>query len=99
MKSSNMGRTNSNGEGYTITISDSPVSLTLKHCDITVAHKKYLNVKEVAEWYGISTGQIWRAAKEGTIAQPIKLSAGVTRWRIEDLIEWDEKHFRHKSLA
>lgn len=35
-----------------------------------------------------SSATLWRMVKAGTFPAPVKLSAGVTAWRCEDVIIW-----------
>jgi prophage regulatory protein len=36
-----------------------------------------------------SPNSIWRLAREGKFPKPVKLSAGVTAWRLEDIETWE----------
>lgn len=53
--------------------------------------KKYLTVKDVAERFGVSTPTIWRWLNAGLLPKPVKLSAGCTRWKMNDLLNWEEQ--------
>ncbi|MDF2141722.1 AlpA family phage regulatory protein [Paenirhodobacter sp. CAU 1674] len=46
----------------------------------------FLNVKQVATRYGVSTDTIWRWKNQGEFPRPVKVSNGCTRWRLADLI-------------
>ena len=35
-----------------------------------------------------SSATLWRRVKAGTFPKPVKLSAGVTAWRVEDVRAW-----------
>jgi prophage regulatory protein len=35
-----------------------------------------------------SAPTLWRGVKDGTIPKPVKLSAGVTAWRVGDIRQW-----------
>ncbi len=35
-----------------------------------------------------SSATLWRKVKAGTFPAPVKLSARVTAWRVEDIREW-----------
>lgn len=37
--------------------------------------------RELATHYSVSRATIWRWVNEGKLPKPVKLSAGVTRWR------------------
>ncbi len=45
---------------------------------------------QVANQLGVSRATIWRWVKLGYFPKPVKLSAGCTRWRIEDVDNWAE---------
>jgi|OM-RGC.v1.034557421 prophage regulatory protein len=38
----------------------------------------------------LSPNSVWRLAREGKFPKPIKLSAAVTAWRIEDVEAWEK---------
>lgn len=48
-------------------------------------NERYLRDSEVAHRYGICRQTAWRWAAQGKLPEPIKLSQGVTRWRLSDL--------------
>lgn len=52
---------------------------------------KYVTDKNVAERYGVTVPTIWRWAKsvEGS-PQPVKLTGGTTRWRLDELEAWEK---------
>ena len=37
----------------------------------------------------LSPNSIWRLARLGKFPKPVKLSAGVTAWRLEDIEAWE----------
>lgn len=46
----------------------------------------FLSDREVAARFGVSRATIWRwVAKKAGFPEPVKLSPGTSRWRIEDL--------------
>lgn len=49
------------------------------------------SAQKMAEMLGVSTPTIWRWAKVGQLPKPVKLSAGCTRWKEQDISEWMEK--------
>lgn len=53
--------------------------------------QKYLTVKDVAERFGVSTPTIWHWLKAGQLPKPVKISAGCTRWKMSDLLNWEEQ--------
>lgn len=49
----------------------------------------YLNVREVAQRYGVSTPTIWRWMADKRFPQPKRLSAGCSRWPVSTLRDWE----------
>lgn len=49
---------------------------------------RYLSVKSVAQRFDISENTVWRWVRNGEFPAPVKFS-GTTRWREEDLIEYE----------
>lgn len=47
--------------------------------------ERYLKVQQVAAMLNVSKGTVWRWAKAGQLAQPVKLTPGSTRWRLSDI--------------
>lgn len=45
----------------------------------------YLTVNDVATRLSVSKDTIWRWARLGTSPEAVRLSAGVTRWRLTDI--------------
>jgi len=52
---------------------------------------KFLSDKSVAERYGISRQSVWRWVKEGRLPAPLKLAPGSTRWKLDDLLQFEKK--------
>lgn len=38
----------------------------------------------------LSPNSVWRLAREGKFPKPVKLSAAITAWRLEDIEAWEE---------
>ncbi|WP_239113570.1 helix-turn-helix transcriptional regulator [Shimia biformata] len=56
------------------------------------ASSKYLSVKAVAHRFGVHKATIWRwFANNPDFPEPVKLSAKTTRWREEDLEEYERR--------
>lgn len=51
----------------------------------------YLSNTEVQQRYSISRTTLWRRVKEGRIPAPKEL-AGLKRWSLEELEEWEKQH-------
>ena len=50
----------------------------------------YLSDRKVANRYGVSRGTPWRWVKtDSMFPKPIELSSGCTRWRLQDLENWE----------
>ena len=52
---------------------------------------QFLSDKTVAERYDTSRATIWRWAREGKIPKPVRLSAGSTRWNLDELLQFEKK--------
>jgi prophage regulatory protein len=51
----------------------------------------YLSDRQVAARYGISRGTVWRwVESDPGFPKPVSLSPGCTRWRLADLVRWEE---------
>jgi predicted DNA-binding transcriptional regulator AlpA len=48
-------------------------------------NESYLRDLEVARRYGVARQTVWRWAAHGTLPGPVRISEGVTRWRLSDL--------------
>lgn len=57
---------------------------------------KYSSDKNLSERYGVSRTSIWRWVHTKGFPQPIRLTAGCTRWRLSDVEAWEaEQGARH----
>ncbi|WP_089886512.1 helix-turn-helix domain-containing protein [Citreimonas salinaria] len=54
----------------------------------------YLTVHQVAERFGVSVDSIWRWKRAGEFPPAIKLSAGVTRWKLSEVQAWEASRQR-----
>ena len=60
-----------------------------------MSNQAFIRIKELASHPGrlgrlpFSPNSIWRLAREGKFPKPVKLSAGVTAWRLEDIEAWE----------
>ena len=57
----------------------------------------YKRMKSVIPIYGMSAATIWRKVKDGTFPKPVKLSAGVTAWRNDDLLIWEQDPLNYRA--
>jgi predicted DNA-binding transcriptional regulator AlpA len=53
--------------------------------------QKYLSVKSVAKRYDIAVSTVWLRLTQGKIPKPIKLHNTSTRWKLDDLLQHEEK--------
>ncbi|MDD3598066.1 AlpA family phage regulatory protein [Sulfuricurvum sp.] len=47
--------------------------------------EKFLRVKDVADMLSIGKSTVWLYTKTGKLPQPIKLSPGVTVWKLSEI--------------
>lgn len=61
----------------------------------SVNASRFLSVKHIAGRLGVSPATIWRWAREvPDFPKPVRLSAGCTRWREAELVEFEESRMR-----
>jgi len=51
--------------------------------------KRFLRDTELGERFSVSRTTIWRWVKEASFPKPIKVTSGSTRWKIEDVEQWE----------
>lgn len=51
----------------------------------SMADDSILRVRHVAELLCCSPSTVWRARRDGTIPEPVRVTAGVVGWRVGDL--------------
>lgn len=56
---------------------------------MTLQHNTHASDKQLAIRYEVSRATIWRWASEKRLPQPVKLSAGCTRWKLSDIEAWE----------
>ena len=56
--------------------------------NVVMSQEQYLSVKTVASRLESSAATIWRWTAKGIFPQPVKLSAGCTRWRYSEIEKW-----------
>ena len=54
----------------------------------------YMTDTALAERYQVSRATIWRWAQAKRFPDPIKLSAGCTRWRLIDIEKWETERLK-----
>ncbi len=57
-------------------------------------HEKYLKDAQVASRLGVSRSTPWRWLKKPSMSfpKPIQLSPGCTRWKLSELVAWEDSH-------
>jgi prophage regulatory protein len=61
--------------------------------------KEYVRAKLICATYPLSPASLWRKVKNGTFPKPIKLSAGITAWKVSDLLEWEKDPIGYGSTS
>jgi predicted DNA-binding transcriptional regulator AlpA len=51
----------------------------------------YLSDAQLAARYSVHRVTIWRWARTGRFPQPIKLTPGTSRWRLEDVVQYERE--------
>ena len=51
----------------------------------------FLDIHSVARRYDVRPTTIWSWMKQGKFPQPVRFTAGTSRWSIEDLWEWEDQ--------
>ncbi|WP_231365736.1 AlpA family transcriptional regulator [Thioalkalivibrio sp. ALMg3] len=50
-----------------------------------------VSVYRIAEREEVSPSTVWRWVRNGDFPQPVRLSPGCTRWRLEDVERWESE--------
>lgn len=60
----------------------------------------YLSDRQVAERYGVFRTTVWGWARsDPTFPKPVALSPGCTRWKLADLVRWEESKAKAQAVA
>ena len=51
----------------------------------------FLDIYAVARRYDVKRATIWAWMQQGKFPQPVRLTAGTSRWAIEDLKVWEDE--------
>ncbi len=57
----------------------------------------YYSDKQLAQKFGVTRNTIWRWTRDKVFPQPVKFSAGCTRWRSDDIQEWMAEREKDKG--
>lgn len=60
---------------------------------------KFVTDKFLAERYAVGRTTIWRWAQEGRLPAAVRLSPGVTRWRLSDIEAFEAQHAAVETAA
>lgn len=69
----------------------SEIAIDFMHGATFVRQAQMVSKRGAAGPLGISASTLWRYVKDGIFPKPLKLSAGVTAWRVEDVRAWIAK--------
>lgn len=50
---------------------------------------RYLSDSQLADRYSVNRATVWRWARTGRLAAPVKLSPGCTRWHIDSVTAFE----------
>ncbi len=53
--------------------------------------RAFLDIHAVARRYDVKRATVWAWMQQGKFPQPVRLTAGTSRWAIEDLREWEDQ--------
>lgn len=51
----------------------------------TAQQDRFITVKEAAYTTGFGVSTVWSKVKKGLFPQPVRISNGMTRWRLSDI--------------
>ncbi|MBU3575870.1 AlpA family transcriptional regulator [Polynucleobacter sp. UK-Mo-2m-Kol15] len=72
--------------------------MTIKSRNVTSEELQgYKRPKAVCAQYPISPASLWRKVKNGSFPKPVKLSEGITAFKILDLAEWEKDPLNYKA--
>ena len=60
---------------------------------------EFLKDSQVSKRLSVSRASIWRWAAMGKFPAPVKLSEGVSRWRLADIEEWENAKAAQSKAA
>lgn len=67
---------------------DTELETYLRLSDLIGKKKNQAEPSKADRIVPFSRPTLWRKVKEGTFPAPVKLSAGITAWRLRDIQEW-----------
>lgn len=53
--------------------------------------ESYLSDRQLAERYSVHKSTIWYWCTKNRFPSPVRLSKGITRWRVSDIIAWEKE--------
>ena len=54
----------------------------------------FVSVRSLAARYETAVNTVWRWVREGRYPKPIKLGPAMTRWRLDEVIQWERRQGR-----
>lgn len=58
---------------------------------MTHANETFLTDKQIAARYSVHKITPWNWARKGAFPQPVKLTSRCTRWRLSDVLAWEQE--------
>ena len=58
---------------------------------------QYWTIKQVCEALHVSPSTVWRWVKQGRFVRPVRLGPKVTRFRVGDVMAWDQAKAEEQS--
>ena len=59
----------------------------------------YLTDRDLASRFGVTRQTVWRWARADDFPKPLSLSAGTSRWRLEDIERWETARANRSQVA
>lgn len=59
----------------------------------------YVSDQQLAVRYDVHRSTIWRWPQSRGFPQPVRLSPQCTRWRLEDVVAWEQRQCAHPADA
>ncbi len=53
--------------------------------------RAFLDIRAVGRRYDVKRATVWAWMQQGKFPQPIRLTAGCSRWSLEDLKVWEDE--------
>lgn len=60
--------------------------------EIKLPAEGYIRMPALRRIIPLSRSTIWRKAKDGTFPKPVRISEGISAWKVEDIRDWMKQH-------